>query len=102
LASIIRNELFSFRADLFHIWFETGEESGFHPERAPFRRGGVNLAYSTLRELWRLPFTPVRNPLVFLARTKNPSFWNRKPLVSHPVFPDGRERSGEGRGPKFV
>jgi hypothetical protein len=27
--------------------------------------------------------------LNFLAWTKNPSFPNRKPLVSHPVFPDG-------------
>jgi hypothetical protein len=27
--------------------------------------------------------------LDFLARTKNPSFPNRKPTVSHPEFPDG-------------
>jgi hypothetical protein len=28
-------------------------------------------------------------PLDFLARTKNSSFPNWKPIVSHPEFPDG-------------
>jgi hypothetical protein len=30
-------------------------------------------------------------PLDFLVRTKNPSFPNRKLVVSHPEFPDGNK-----------
>ena len=52
----------------------------FHPETVFFRPGGVNLrAY-----LCGVLMYASAQPLDFLARTKNPSFTNWKPLVSHP------------------
>ena len=57
----------------------------FHPERVLFRPGCVNLQDS----LCGVPMYASAQSLDFLARTKNPSFPNQKPLVSHPEFPDG-------------
>jgi len=57
----------------------------FHPETVLFRPGGVNLQAC----LCGVPMYASAQPLDFLARTKNPSFPNWKPIVSHPEFPDG-------------
>ena len=57
----------------------------FRPERVLFRPGGVNLRDC----LCGVPMYASAQSLDFLARTKNPSFPNRKPTVSHPEFPDG-------------
>ena len=59
--------------------------SSFRPERALFRPGGVNLRAC----LCGVQSYTSTQSLDFLARTKNPSFPNRKLLVSHPEFPDG-------------
>ena len=76
--------------------------ASFRPERVLFRPGGVNL----LASLCGVPLPPKggkRNDRImyasaqaldFLARTKNPSFPNRKLQASHPVFPDGHEPGG--------
>gem|GEM_PF-3853186 len=57
----------------------------FRPERVLFRPGGVNLR----AHLCGVLKYASAQPLHFLARTKNPSFPDRKLTVSHPVFPDG-------------
>ncbi len=57
----------------------------FRPERVLFRPGGVNLCAC----LCGVPMYASAQPLDFLARTKNASFPNRKPLMSNPGFPDG-------------
>ncbi len=59
----------------------------FRPERVLFRPGSVNLCAC----LCGVPMYASAQPLDFLARTKNASFPNRKPLVSNPGFPDGHE-----------
>ena len=59
--------------------------NSFRPERVLFRPRVVNLrAY-----LCGVPMYASAQSLDFLAWTKNPSFPNRKLLVSHPEFPDG-------------
>jgi hypothetical protein len=57
----------------------------FRPERVLFRTGGVNLRAC----LCGVPSYASAQALVFLDRTKNPRFPNRKQTVPHPVFPDG-------------
>jgi hypothetical protein len=57
----------------------------FHPETVLFRPGGVNLRAC----LCGVPMYASAQLLDFLARTKNYSFPNWKPVVSHPEFPDG-------------
>ena len=59
----------------------------FHPETALFRPGGVNLRACLCSVLMYAS----AQPLDFLARTKNASFPNWKPMVSHPEFPDGHQ-----------
>jgi len=62
----------------------------FHPETVLFRPGGVNLRSC----LCGVPVYASAQSLDFLARTKNPSFPNRKQAVSHPEFPDGNYITG--------
>jgi len=57
----------------------------FHPETVLFRPGGVNLRAC----LCGVPSYASAQLLDFLARTKNASFPNWKPVASHPEFPDG-------------
>src|SRR6266568_5257279 len=59
--------------------------NSFRPERVLFRHGGVNLRAC----LCGIQSYASAQSLDFLARTKNPSFPNRKLVVSHPEFPDG-------------
>jgi hypothetical protein len=59
--------------------------NSFHPETVLFRPGGVNLQAC----LCGVPMYASAQSLDFFARTKNPSFPNWKPEVSHPEFPDG-------------
>jgi hypothetical protein len=70
--------------------------SSFHPERVLFRPGGVNLRAC----LCGVPKYASAQPLDFLASTKNASFSNRKLLLFHPEFPDGRhlKRAEKGAG----
>jgi hypothetical protein len=57
----------------------------FRPERVLFRPCCVNLQAC----LCGVPMYTSAQSLDFLAWTKNSSFPNRKPTVSHPEFPDG-------------
>jgi uncharacterized DUF497 family protein len=57
----------------------------FRPERVLFRPCDVNLRAC----LCGVPMYASAQTLDFLAWTKNSSFPNRKPIVSHPEFPDG-------------
>jgi hypothetical protein len=59
--------------------------ASFRPERVLFRPCGVNLRAC----LCGVPMYASAQTLDFLAWTKNTSFPNRKPIVSHPEFPDG-------------
>jgi hypothetical protein len=61
--------------------------TSFHPETALFRHGGVNLRAC----LCGVPMYASAQSLDFLAWTKNSFFPKRKPIVSHPEFPDGNQ-----------
>jgi hypothetical protein len=59
--------------------------ASFRPERVLFRHDRVNLqAY-----LCGVRMYASSQRLDFLLMTKNSTFPNRKPAVSHPEFPDG-------------
>jgi hypothetical protein len=61
--------------------------TSFHPEMALFRPGCVNLQDC----LCGVPSYASAQSLDFLARTKNSSFPNWKPIASYSVFPDGHQ-----------